>query len=120
VTCTFTNGLEGSLTIVKNTLGGDGSFDFTSDLPGGQFNIITSNNTGARVFSNALPEGTYSVTEVVPDGWDLTGLVCVEDGEQNSSTNLGSATATINIEIGESVTCQGNRSDGRDRFHLRQ
>ena len=48
VTCTFTDVLEGSVTIVKNTVGGDATFNYTSSttpIPA-SFNIVTSGGTG--------------------------------------------------------------------------
>ena len=48
----------------------------------------------------AVAPGQYSSSETVPDGWDLTGIEC-DDG--NSSGDTGTATATINVEAGETV-----------------
>jgi hypothetical protein len=111
VTCTFTDTLNGSLTIVKNAIGGtDRGFDFESNLPGGNFSISTSNGTGSQSYSGALQPGTYTVREIVPIGWDLltgpTEFFCAETGGTNNSTvDPATGTATITIEIGETVSC---------------
>ena len=47
VSCTFTNTKRGSLTVVKQAMGGDGYFDFTSSLPGA-FVLTTVNGTAQR------------------------------------------------------------------------
>jgi hypothetical protein len=95
VTCTFTNTKLATLTIVKNTVGGDGSFDFTSQtLTPASFSLTTVSGTAQQSFNNLKP-GTYDVSETVPAGWDLTNAVC----------SNGSSPSSIGLAAGENVTC---------------
>jgi hypothetical protein len=109
VTCTFVNVAEGSVTIVKNTIGADGDqFSFTSDMPDGDFNITTDGFTGQHVESLAVPAGTYSVTEADPSGigvgYDLTDVTCL-GGSEGTSGNTDTGTATIVVSAQDSITC---------------
>ena len=71
VTCTFANIKQDTITVVKQTIGGDGAFDFSSAALG-DFTLVTSNGTASQSFANLSP-GTYDVAETVPDGWQLAG-----------------------------------------------
>lgn len=93
VTCTFTNAKLGSLTVVKNTTGGDGSFDFTSQALG-NFSLTTVSGAAQRSFANLLP-GTYTVSETVPAGW----------AQMNATCSDGSDPANISLTAGENLTC---------------
>lgn len=48
--------------------------------------------------------GTVPIQEVVPDGWELTAITCF-DPTQDSTIDLGQATATVNAAAGETVKC---------------
>lgn len=89
----------GTIIIVKNTVGGDGSFDYTGDLGG--FSIVTSGNTGSSTFLD-VDAGSYDVTESAEAGWDFTNLTC-DDPDTGSSVN--GTTATIDLDAEETVTC---------------
>jgi hypothetical protein len=71
------------------------SFTFTGDASGqiGNGQTITVGN---------LAPGTYHSTEVVPNGWQLASINC---DDANSTGDTGSATATFNVDPGETVTC---------------
>ena len=72
VTCTFTNTKLASLTVVKNTVGGDGAFQFTSQtLTPAAFRLTTTGGTAQRVFAGLAP-GAYDVAEAAPAGPFLT------------------------------------------------
>jgi uncharacterized repeat protein (TIGR01451 family) len=92
-----------NIVIVKNTVGGDAAFNYTST--GGiatPFTITTSGGTGQQSFTN-IGAGTYTVTEqAAPSGWVLTDLVC---SDPDSGTQTTAATATIDLDPGETVTC---------------
>jgi hypothetical protein len=98
--------IRGSITIVKNTVGGNGTFAFTHDVGSNSdptvtspFNITTVSNTGSQVFAK-VPEGTYHITESAPpSGWSFTSLSCTAGGSVNSQT------ATITLAAGANVTC---------------
>ena len=96
VTCTYTNTQDGRIEIEKQTApnGSAQSFTFTGDVGGA---LSDGQNAGAGV-----APGQYSSTETVPAGWELTSIVC---DDANSSGNLPSATATFNVEPGETVRC---------------
>jgi|GEM_PF-3038598 hypothetical protein len=66
-----------SLTITKASIGGNGTFNFTSNIPGHtSFSITTANHTGSVTFSGIAP-GPYQVTEVnMPKGWTQTDDAC--------------------------------------------
>jgi hypothetical protein len=95
--CTFTDRLQrGSIQIVKATDGGDGTFSFT---PSGfnsnsAFTLTTSGGSASSTFAGLLTTGTYSVSETVPDGWELVSSSC---------TN-GTPTA-ITVVDGQTTTC---------------
>jgi large repetitive protein len=96
VTCTFSNVKKGTISIIKNTQGGNGTFAFTGSL--GSFNITTTgtaaSGTGSRNFNVAA--GTYNITQTSrPAGWSLAGATCSD----------GSPINAINLSIGEVVTC---------------
>jgi len=85
-----------SITIVKNTIGGDGAFDFSSNtLTPSPFTITTTANTGSQVFRPLLVPGVYDVTETVPAGWSQTSATCSD----------GSPVSAINLADGEAVIC---------------
>ena len=66
VTCTYTNTKRTSLTVVKNALFGDATFNFNSQALG-NFSLTTVNGTVQRTFDLLVP-GTYDVSETVPRG----------------------------------------------------
>ena len=107
VTCTFTNAQAGgSITIVKDAIpfGTSQDFSFSGDL--GAFDLDDDSDLAlpdSMTFSSLMP-GTYSVTEASVEGWLLTGLIC-SDPTENSSTDTGTATATIILDGAETVTC---------------
>src|SRR6185295_6748806 len=104
VTCTYTNTKLGSITIIKDAIPNDAQ-DFAFTTTGtalSNFSLdddadATLSNT--QVFSGLLP-GQRTVIEGAVAGWSLTGLVC---NDANGSTS--GATATINLDAGENVTC---------------
>ena len=102
----------GTVITKKVTIPSDGTgFGFTEDIytatgPTGSFNLDDGQN---HPFINVQP-GTYIVTEDDPTGlgFDLTDLQC-DDG--NSATDVGTPAATINLELGETVTCTFTNND---------
>jgi hypothetical protein len=89
----------GSLTVVKETQGGVGTFGFTSDtLDPASFDLTTTDEGAAGSDSTTYSDllaGTYDVAETLPAGWDLTSATCDD----------GSDPASIGIDAGEDVTC---------------
>lgn len=97
VTCTFTNKKLAIITLVKNTLGGDDTFDF--DMSGmslpSNAQLTTSGNTASQTFNDIDPDDSYSISENIPEGWDLTSSSC-------TGTNTPD---NITPNTGELVTC---------------
>jgi len=99
-TVTVTDKKLGTIIVVKNTIGGDGTFSFTgtggSTLPA-SFSITTSGLTGSQTYNNVDPDNTYGVTETVPAGWKLVGYV-VSTGEPNTAFHVAAGgTTTITV-----------------------
>jgi uncharacterized repeat protein (TIGR01451 family) len=110
VTCTFTNTIKrGTIIVEKQTdpAGSNELFTFTGDAAG----QIPDN--GQIVVPNLLPD-TYTSTETVPEGWDLTSIVC-EDPTQNSQQQ-GEATALFDVAPGETVKCTFNNELRRGKI----
>ncbi len=93
VTCVFANTRRGSLAVVKQATGGDGSFAFASQALGA-FSLATSGGTAQQVFANLVP-GSYDLVESAQAGWSLTGATCSD----------GSSPVSVQLEPGENVTC---------------
>ncbi len=106
VTCTFTNVKPGTITIVKEANPSDDTpFTFRQNIDGSGDFTLSDPTTDTAVFLNVLP-GPYRVTELAAAApWELIDITCVETASQNSWGDVTSATATINLEIDESVTC---------------
>jgi hypothetical protein len=104
VTCTFNNVKQGTINFIKQTVGGNGSFDYISDLPGGNFSLATAGGTSPpQSFAN-VPPGVYSVTETVPSGWDLTDLSCT-DPDGGTTWDVATGIVTLDVDAGENFDC---------------
>lgn len=90
----------GTLIIEKVTVGGDGEFTFGVEEVG-DYEIQTVEGEGSVTIHGL--DGTYDVVELVPEGWDLTSVVCEYDGEsEGESIENGK---TVYIDEGDTVTC---------------
>jgi hypothetical protein len=103
VTCTYTNRKRGRIAVRKitdpNPDPTDTRFAFTGAATG------SIRNGEALSVDNLVP-GTYRVTEVVPDQFELISISC-DDGAspQPSFGDVSAATATFRLDPGEVVTC---------------
>ena len=80
--------------IIKNTTGGDGSFDYAvSGATSTSSTAITMSGVGSTSFT--LNSGTYSLTEPATPGWTNT----------SSSCDNGDPLNAIIITSGTTVTC---------------
>jgi Divergent InlB B-repeat domain len=99
----------GTIVIVKDALP-DGPDDFAFTSTGGlvppTFNLDDDDNPtlpNSRTFS-ALRAGAYTVAESNPPaGWLRAGVLCIEDGAQNTTT--GQTLAALFLEPGETIEC---------------
>src|SRR5579862_3198461 len=95
-TCTITNTKDATLTIVKNTIGGNGTFGFTTSGSGlSPFSLTTSSGTASTSFNNRTPGSGYAVSETGQTGWDLTNATC----------SNGSQLMAITLTAGQTTTC---------------
>ncbi|HWO70281.1 MAG TPA: hypothetical protein VNP94_05945 [Actinomycetota bacterium] len=92
----------GQITIVKQTDpdGADQEFDFSGDLE--DFRLADGES---QTFD--LRTGTYSVTESVPEGWELDRITCTGgEGDQSDWTiDVENGTVSIDLAEGGSVRC---------------
>jgi LPXTG-motif cell wall-anchored protein len=96
VTCTFTNIKKGSIKIQKNTTGGDGTFNFTSNF--GVSSLTTSSGASSQTVDDLNPSiypgASYSISETVPTGWDQDSATCDHGTIEN-----------IEVLPGQTTTC---------------
>lgn len=105
----------GTLVIEKYTEGGDGSFTFQVDKeyvvkptlsPEVSSGIVVTTSEGFGDESLELEEGWYDVSEIVPEGWDLTGSYCTEGDDDIRVDEVAYDGESVYVEEGETVTCR--------------
>lgn len=93
----------GTVTVLKDVVPNDAQ-DFSFS---GTWSFSRDDDSDATLpnsFTIAATQGSKTVTESVVSGWSLTGLVCTGGGA-NTSTNLGTFTASIGLDADEDVSC---------------
>jgi uncharacterized repeat protein (TIGR01451 family) len=100
--CTVRNRIRpGTIEIEKNaTPESSRAFDFTGSL--GDFSLVDNraDENMSRIFAGLTP-GTYTVSEMVPEDWELTGITCTP---QTAGLVAGTQ-VTITLAPGGSVVC---------------
>ncbi|HEU4870475.1 MAG TPA: hypothetical protein VFT08_06470 [Pyrinomonadaceae bacterium] len=103
-TCTFTNTKRGSIKVVKNTVGGDGTFNFTSNF-GLPASLTTSGGTKEETVNDLVPGNGFDVSETVPSGWDLSAPSCTLYGGGATGTGNATGVTGITVQAGKTTTC---------------
>jgi hypothetical protein len=104
VACTFTDTRQASVTVEKQTLGGDGTFAFTGSQP---FSITTTagNGKNTTAFASVVPGAALSIVESVPAGWTLEKVACQD---ATSGTPVGAAITngiSVTPVAGQAILC---------------
>ncbi len=118
-TVTAPSPATGSIKIVKNTIGGDGTFEFTSNF--GVSSLTTSGGTASQTVNGLAIGSGYNINETVPPGWNLTGYEC-DRGNINAIEVVAGQTTIctfINTKLGsisgmkfEDMNADGNKDSG--------
>ncbi len=104
----------GSIVVIKNTVGGNNTFDYTATGGGmtSPFTITTSGGTNSTTFSNlatGTAGGSRSVTEgTLPSGWGFTSLNCSVTVAGDGNTAYSISNQTVNVTTlggGATLTC---------------
>ena len=123
-TCTFENkqAAKGKLKIIKKTIGADDTFQFHVDGPtlwdpelttqNGEWiedqEVIASVPTQGPGSAQITYTGTYTIDEIVPDGWEFTSVACSNSsgptGQQVQNTSSISDIVVMGGE-GQITTC---------------
>lgn len=102
--CTVRNRIRpGTIEIEKNaTPESSQAFDFTGSLGIPDFSLVDNraDENVSRIFPNVAP-GTYTVSEMVPDDWELTGIACTPQ----SAGVVAGTQVRITLAPGGSVVC---------------
>src|SRR5450830_1760791 len=115
--------LPGTITVIKNTVGGNGTFHFTvSDGVYGvsEFDITTTDITttvGQGIYSVPVTAGTYYVTEgALPAGWVSNDLYMVQTATVDDGT-VAAAVYFNNSAMG-TLKIVKNTTGGDGTFHF--
>jgi hypothetical protein len=105
-TCTFTNRAFGYLKLVKNTIGGDGTFPFTHGIPGLLTSLTTVAGTANDTSDKLLPGSAFAVSEgTLPAGFAFNSASCTLQGGGPTGTVVGKAITGITVEVNKVTTC---------------
>jgi len=102
----------GSVRIVQRVTGSDGTFSYNSDLAALNTTLTTSGGAG-QLLANRVGTGVYTITarDERDNGYALIGLTC---SDNDSTTNLSTRSAVVNLSPGEDVTCTFDLVNSRE------
>ena len=102
----------GSVRIVQRVTGSDGTFSYSSDLAALNTTLTTSGGSG-QLIANRIGTGVYTITarDERDNGYALIGLTC---SDNDSTTNLSTRSAVVNLAPGEDVTCTFDLVNSRE------
>ena len=85
----------------------DRQFGFSSTVPGhGSFSLVDDGSgSGDTITFLGLAPGPYTVTELVPSGWELNSIVCSWSGESQVELNISAGQASIGLAANDTVEC---------------
>ena len=96
---------DGTLIVEKQTLpdGATQTFSFSGAALGTGGVLLGDGQSTART----VAPGTYTVGELVGDGWELTSITCTDSNAQGAAStgDVASATATFRVDANETVEC---------------
>jgi uncharacterized repeat protein (TIGR01451 family) len=101
---------KGSIKIIKNTDGGDGTFNFTSNI--GLNSLTTTDGTASQTINNITPGTSYSISETVPSGWRLDSANC-DNGTIDAIKVLSNQTTTctfVNTKLNPALSVEKSSS----------
>ena len=105
--CTVRNRIRpGTIEIEKNaTPESSQAFAFTGSPGIGDFTLVDdrTDESVSRIFTPLAP-GTYTVSEMVPEDWELTGITCTPA----AAAVIAGTQVTITLAPGGSVVCTYN------------
>ncbi len=106
--CELSSG--GAVVIVQDTVPDDGQdFAFTGSLA--TFNLDDdTDGTLSNEKVSLQSAGMFSVVETQVTGWNLQSITCF-DVDGGTTVNVGTFTATIDLDAGEVVTCVYSNED---------
>lgn len=100
----------GILEIVKKTNGGYGTFRFTVTGPTSYAPSITTSDTNNPAFnSKTVTAGSYTVAEIIPDGWEWGSSASTICNDDTSSVSIISAFGGPTTVIALNVTVTANK-----------
>lgn len=119
VTCTFTNDdvvRAGSVTIIKHTVGGDGTFSFSSSNSAINGAVLSTSGGVATTGPIATTAGSFTVSEDDPAGlgFTLSSIQCV-DPDGGTTVSVASRTASLDLDPGEAITCTFTNTEVGER-----
>jgi len=91
-----------TLRIVKNSVGGNGTFNFA--VNGAGTTSLTTASGWATSSSMALSLGSSTISEVQSSGWTTTGITCREGGQAIGTPGTAGA-YTVSASDGDVITC---------------
>ena len=118
IICTFNNAKPGTVNISKSTVGGLGTFGFTTDLPGTPGFTLTTPTNPSVPEGRTVPAGggQFTIEETsLPAGWQFTSVVCTQlvDGTPTEVGTIVGAEVTLDVADGETINClYTNTKDG--------
>ncbi|WP_323760991.1 autotransporter outer membrane beta-barrel domain-containing protein, partial [Maricaulis sp.] len=98
----------GDLTIVTNTTApeeGEGSFSYTSTLAVLDGETVTTAGGTASISATDVLRGTYALTQLASEGWDLASLSCTGDLDGGNVYDLANSQILIDLDAEESMVC---------------
>ena len=96
-----------TITIVKETVGGEGTFEFDG-LDNG-FSLTTTGEgeagSDSQTFEELTPGIDYTIGESALSGWDLTSKDCQGTNWNNQWAQNQDGSISVNLQAGSNVTC---------------
>ncbi len=102
--CNATTTNKARLTIIKNTVNGNGSFDFEISGSGSATTSITTSGNSGRVQFLANP-GTYVIAELARDGWSQTFRGCSSQHATSTGGAHGNLGWSVLLNAGDDIVC---------------
>jgi Domain of unknown function (DUF5979) len=105
-----------TLKIIKNSIGGDGTFTFTVAPTTLTPSLTTVNGTTSQTF--VMDPGSYTLAETVPSGWTLNSISCSVNG--GTPTTNGQFTLTNGNSDPDDAVCTVTNTKQTGKIELRK